>query len=197
MSFSFCLTWQLIKSPNHSELVFWVSLFLTFFYRWGFRAWQDLREVTRIHPGPQKSGSATVTACLLLTPHPITRQTSSRSLSSCVPQLLHPYCCRGSCTAPVPALPKRKQELLEVAGLRNLSIINLENLTKGTVQPDASQQPHSLSPAPKSEASRKPRGHSWFWGGGQNKGRKGAGTSKFCSWWKYFSMSRSNLALCF
>lgn len=202
MSFSFCLTLQLIKSPTHSEPVFRVSLSLTFFYRWGFRACQNLwREVTWIQPGPQKSGSDTLTARLLLAP--ITRQTSGRSLSLGVHLLLHPYSRRRSCTTPGPGSAKEEADLFNAAGLRNLrapiSIINLESLTKGTVQPDASQQ-ISLTGSPQPPKLRlqgNPGGRGWFWGGGQYKGRGGAGISKFCSRWKYFSVSRSNLALCF
>lgn len=52
-----------------------------------------------------------------------------------------------------PSSAKEEAELLEVAGLRNLraptSTINWENLTKGTVQPDASQH-ISLTGSPQS-----------------------------------------------
>lgn len=192
MSFSFCLTLQLIKSPTHSEPVFRVSLSLTFFYRWGFSACQNLwREVTRIQPGPQKSVSDTLTARLLLTPL-VTRQISSRSLSLSIHLLLHPYGCRGSCTPPGPGSAKEEEGIFKVAGLRNLrapiSIINLESLTKGTVQPDASQQislTGSLQP-PNLRLWGNSGGPGWFWGGGRDKERGGAEISKFCSRWKYF-----------
>lgn len=180
MSFSFCLTLQLIKSPTHSEPIFRVSLSLTFFYGWGFRACQNLwREVTWIQPGPQKSGSDTLTARLLLTPHhnqrPVPLPQHKSAPASLQPQRVSSSTRFGLC--------QKGADLCNVAGLRNLRapvrVINLENLTQGTVQPDASQ-PISLTNL---RLQWNPGGPIWFQGGGENKGRRGAGISKFCSWW--------------
>lgn len=119
---------------------------------------------------------------------PITRQTSGRSLSLSINLLLHPYSCRGSRTAPGLGCAKEEADVLNMAGLRNLSapisIINLENephtghCATWCLQ---ANQPHTLSPSPQISLQGNPGGPGWFWGGGQSEGREEQQSQSFTS----------------
>lgn len=132
---------------------------------------------------------------------PITRQTSSRSLSLSINLLLHPYSCRGSRTAPGLGCAKEEADVLNMAGLRNLSapisIINLENephtghCATWCLQ---ANQPHTLSPAPRSAFKGTQENPAAFWGGGQSEGNSNLKVSLAV---EVLSMSRINLVLCF
>lgn len=134
---------------------------------------------------------------------PITRQTSGRSLSLSINLLLHPYSCRGSRTALGLGCAKEEADVLNMAGLRNLSapisIINLENephtghCATWCLQ---ANQPHTLSPAPRSAFKGTQEDPAGFGEGARVRGERNSNL-KVSLAVEVLSMSRINLVLCF